>query len=183
MTLLLTLLAILGVAGLWLMGLYNGLVRKRNSVKEALADVSTLLKQRFDMIPNLVNIVKGYAKHEKDVFEKVTELRSAMANATTPGQIDKLENQMTGVLKTLFAVAENYPELKANENFLNLQNTLKQLEDEIQKSRRYYNAVVKDYNNALMIFPANIVAPMFGFKPEEYFKADPNEEKNVKIEF
>ena len=180
---LLVILLILGGIGFWLMSLYNGLIKKRNNVQEALADVSTLLKQRFDMIPNLVNIVKGYAKHEKGVFEKVTELRASMANAKTPGEIDKAENAMAGVLKSIFAVAENYPELKANENFLNLQDTLKQLEDEIQKSRRYYNAVVKDFNNALMVFPTNIIAPMLGFKAEEYFKVKDEEKENVKVEF
>ena len=179
----LILLVILVALGMWLMKLYNMLIKKRNNVREAFADVATLLKQRFDMIPNLVNMVKGYARHEKGIFEKVAELRSAVSNAKTPSQVDAAENQISGVLKTLFAVAENYPDLKANENFLNLQNTLKQLEDEIQKSRRYYNAVVKDFNNAIMVFPAVVIAPMLGFKAEEFFKVSEEEQKNVKVEF
>ena len=166
-----------------IVGLYNSLVKKRNEVQEAFSDVLTLLKQRYDMIPNIVNTVKGYAKHEKEVFEKVTELRASVASAKTPAQIEEAENQIQQVLKSLFAVAENYPELKANENFLHLQETLKQLETEIQKSRRYYNAVVKEYNNALMVFPNNIIASIFGFKPAEFFKVTEEEQKNVKVEF
>lgn len=177
-------LLILLVVALFFIGIYNGLVRKRIEVDEAFSDILTLLKQRYDMIPNLVNTVKGYAKHEKGVFEKVAELRAAtITGAKSPADVEKAEAQLAGVLKSLFAVAENYPELKANENFLQLQQTLKELETEIQKSRRYYNAVVREYNNALAVFPNVLIAPLFGFKPREFFKASEEEQKNVKVEF
>ncbi len=181
-TLLLTIILLAIVV--FAIGIYNGLIKKRIEVDEAFSDVLTLLKQRYDMIPNIINTVKGYAKHEKDIFEKVAELRaSSITGAKNPADVEKAEAQLAGVLKSLFAVAENYPELKANENFLQLQQTLKDLETEIQKSRRYYNAVVREYNKSLAVFPNVLVAPLFGFKPREFFKATEEEQKNVKVEF
>ena len=174
---------LLALLGLWLVGVYNSLVRKKIEVDEAFSDVLTLLKQRYDMIPNLVNIVKGYAKHEKEIFEKVAKLRSIIANAKSVEDVERAEGELAKTLKTLFAVAENYPDLKANQNFLNLQDALYHLEEEIQKSRRYYNAVVREYNKALSVFPNVFIAPLFGFKPAEFFKATKEEQENVKIEF
>ncbi len=183
MTGLILLVVLLVLAGFFV-GIYNGLVKKRLEVDEAFSDILTLLKQRYDMIPNIVNTVKGYAKHEKDIFEEVAKLRAdSITGAKTPSDVEKIEGQLSGVLKSLFAVAENYPELKANQNFLQLQETLKSLEEEIQKSRRYYNATVKEYNSALLVFPNNLIAPLLGFKPREFFKATEEEQKNVKVEF
>lgn len=177
------LIAVLAILAVLAIGVYNKLIKLRNRADEAWADILTLLKQRYDMIPNLVNIVKGYAKHEKEVFEKVAEFRSTASGVKSPKDAEKADNMFTSTLKTLFAVAENYPELKANQNFLNLQNTLKDLEDTIQKSRRYYNAVVRDYNNDLMVFPNNLLAGILGFKKRDFYEVDENETKNVTVEF
>ena len=176
-------LAILAVVAIAFIAVYNKLIKMKNRGDEAWADVLALLKQRYDMIPNLVNIVKGYAKHEKGIFEKVAELRAMAQGVKTPKDAQKADNMFTSTLKSLFAVAENYPELKANQNFLNLQNTLKDLEDTIQKARRYYNAVVRDYNNILMVFPNNLIAGMLGFKKRDFYNIPDEQAKNVKVEF
>jgi len=183
MTALITVLAVLGVLALFVIGVYNKLVGLRNRVKEAWSGIDTQLKRRYDLIPNLVETVKGYAKHEKGVFEEVTKARSQAMQAQTPAEHAKAENMLTQTLKSLFAVAENYPDLKANENFMNLQDTLNMIEDEINKARRYYNAIVRDYNTAQEVFPNNIVAGMFGFKKEDFFEAAEEEKKNVKVTF
>ncbi|MFH1228112.1 MAG: LemA family protein [Planctomycetota bacterium] len=153
--------------------IYNSLVSLRNYVKESWSDVDVQLKRRYDLIPNLVNTVKGYAAHEKEVFEKVTEARNKAFNNTgvyASQAVD--ENQMLGTLKTLFAVTENYPELKANENFLRLQKDLVDTEDKIAAARRFFNGNVRDYNNKVQMFPSSIVAGMFHFMPEDFFEVE-----------
>jgi LemA protein len=164
-------------------GLYNGLIRLKVLVDEAWSGIDVQLKRRYDLIPNLVETVKGYAKHEKETFEKIAELRSAAMKAQGVADKSKIENQLTSTLKTLFAVAENYPELKANENFLELQTTLNQIEDEIQGARRYYNGAVRDFNTKIMVFPNSLIAGMLGFKAREFFEAQEGERENVKVDF
>lgn len=177
-------LIILVGIGLYLVSIYNNLTQLKIHVTEAASDIETLLKKRFDLIPNLVNVVKGYAKHEKEVFEKITELRSQMGKGgATMQEMSDVNNQMTSALKTLFAVAENYPELKANESFLKLQVDLGELETEIQKSRRFYNANVREYNTQIQIFPNVLLAGFMNFKAAEFFSADEEEKKNVRVEF
>lgn len=164
--------ALLGVIIMFVIGSYNGLVTLRNRVEEAWSDITVQLKRRTDLIPNLVNSVKGYATHEKEVFEKVTEARSAIMNAQGAADTAKAENMMEGALKSLFAVAEAYPELKANQNFLQLQQELVDTEDKIQAARRFYNGGVRDLNTKIQTFPANIVAGMFGFQTKEFFDVE-----------
>ena len=164
--------ALLGVIIMFVIGSYNGLVTLRNRVEEPWSDITVQLKRRSDLIPNLVNSVKGYATHEKEVFEKVTEARSAIMNAQGAADTAKAENMMEGALKSLFAVAEAYPELKANQNFLQLQQELVDTEDKIQAARRFYNGGVRDLNTKIQTFPANIVAGMFGFQAKEFFDVE-----------
>lgn len=149
-------------------GIYNRLVRGRNRVEEAWADIEVQMKRRYDLIPNLVETVKGYAGHEKGVLESVTQARTSAMSASGTGKA-KAEGALAGTLKTLFAVAENYPDLKANMNFLELQRELSDTENKIQSSRRFFNGNVRDYNIALEAFPSNIVAGMFGFARKELF--------------
>jgi len=163
--------------------LYNALIVKRNRVKTAWAQIDVQLKKRADLVPNLVETVKGYAKLEKSVFENVTNARSAMLNAKTAKESAAAENMMSAALKSLFAVAEAYPELKANENFKQLQLDLNDIESKIAYSRQFYNDSVYDYNNAVMQFPNNIFAGIFGFKQEEFFRAEGAERENVKVKF
>jgi len=167
----------------YLFFLYNGLVRLRVLVEEAWSGIDVQLKKRFDLIPNLVETVKGYAKHEKGTFEKVTELRTRAMNTESPKELAEIEGELRGTLKTLFAVAENYPELKANENFLNLQNTLKEIETEIESARRYYNGAVRDFNMKIQVFPANLIAGPLGFRSKEFFETSETEKQNVKVNF
>jgi len=177
-------LAAIAAVAFAVIGIYNSLVTLKNKVDEGWADIDTQLKRRYDLIPNMVETVKGYAKHEKGTFEEVTKARNMAMKATTPEEKAKAENMLTGTLKTLFAVAENYPELKANQNFLDLQATLKEIEEHIQLSRRYYNATVRDFNTKVEIFPNNVIAPMFGFTKREYFEIEREEEReNVKVSF
>ena len=175
-------LAILVVA---VISIYNKLVRLRNTVKSSWSDIDVQLKKRFDLVPNLVETVKGYASHEKTVFEKVTQARSMAMQASSPADMAKAENMLRDTLKTLFAVAEAYPELKANTNFLQLQSQLQEMENNIEYARRYYNAVVRDYNILIESFPSNLVASQFGFKQEELFQleAPEVERKPVKVGF
>src|SRR5258706_511436 len=149
--------------------LFNGLVRSRNRVDEAWSDIEVQLKRRYDLIPNLVQTVKGYAAHESGVFEKVTAARTAAMNAGNLNDKLQQENVLSGTLKSLFAVAEAYPDLKANQNFLQLQGDLTDTEDKIQAARRFYNGNVRDYNIKLQVFPTNVFASAFGFKPREFF--------------
>lgn len=184
---LIVILALLGGCGLLVLllvvGLYNGLVRLKILVDEAWSGIDVQLKRRYDLIPNLVETVKGYAKHESKTFEKIAELRTSAMSATSPVEKGKLENQLSGALKTLFAVAEAYPELKANENFLGLQSELTAIEQELQSARRYYNGSVRDFNTKILVFPNNLLAGILGFKNREFFEADEEEKKNVKVDF
>lgn len=162
---------------------YNRLIQLRNMVKNAWHQVDVQLKRRYDLIPNLVETVKGYAKHEREVFENVTEARANAINARTVKEQTEAENQLTETLKTLFAVAENYPELKASENFRMLQDELAGTENKIAYARQFYNDAVMRYNNAIQMFPSNVIAGFFGFKPEDYFEAEVSERENVKVTF
>jgi LemA protein len=158
---------------LWVAGLYNALVRVRNACDESWADIDTELRRRYDLIPNLVETVKGYAAHEREVLERVTQARNtAQANHGSPESQAKDENVLVGGLRQLFAVAENYPDLKANQNFLKLQEELSVTEDRLQRSRRFYNANVRDLNNRIEVFPSNIIAQQFGFQKREYFEIE-----------
>ena len=183
MTALYIILGVVLLLGIILISLYNRLVRQKVVIGEASADIETMLKQRYDMIPNLVSIVKGYAQHEKGTFESVTELRSKAMSAGSFEEKAKIEDQLSKGLSKIFALAENYPELKANTNFLELQTSLKDLEDNIQKSRRFYNGTVRDFNTAIVVFPNNILANILGFKAEPFFEASQEEQKNVEIKF
>lgn len=182
-----TLLIILGVivvVAFAVIGIYNGLVQLNVKVDEGWADIETQLKRRYDLIPNMVETVKGYAKHEKGTLEEVTKARNMAMGATGPEQKAQAEGMLTGALKTLFAVAENYPDLKANQNFLDLQATLKEVEEHLQLSRRYYNATVRDLNTKVLVFPNNIFAGMLGFVKRQFFEITNAEEReNVKVSF
>ena len=166
-----------------IVGLYNGLVTARNKVKNAWAQIDVQLNRRADLIPNLVETVKGYAGHEKTVFEDVTAARAGLMNANGVKEINDANNQLTNTLKTLFAVAENYPELKANENFKELQAQLAQTEDKIAYSRQFYNDSVLMYNNKCQTFPSNIIANSFGFKEADFFEAAGEARSVPKVEF
>ncbi|MBI5225493.1 LemA family protein [Candidatus Micrarchaeota archaeon] len=157
---------------------YNSIISKRNQISNAFAGIDTILKKRFDLIPNLVETVKGYAKHEQSVFENVTKARAAMLGAGTISDKVKADDMLSGALKSLFAVAENYPELKANENFLHLQRTLAEIEEQISAARRFHNSSVLEYNNAIQTFPGNLFATLFGFKSEVFFQIT-NSEREV----
>ena len=172
--------AVLVVFGI---GVYNSLIVLKNKVDEGWSDIDTQLKRRYDLIPNMVETVKGYAKHEKSTFEAVTKARAAAMQAGTPDAKAKAENMLSSTLKSLFAIAENYPELKANENFMKLQETLSEIEEHIQMSRRYYNGTVRDFNTKLQVFPNNIFAGILGFKKRDFFEIGENERKNVKVSF
>lgn len=165
-------IAVIAVIVIALIVMYNGLVRAGVRVDEAWSDITVQLKRRADLIPNLVNTVKGYAKHEKSVFEEVTKARSAVVNATGVQETADAENMLTGALKSLFAVAEAYPDLKANENFKQLQDELVDTEDKIQAARRFYNGSVRDLNIKVKTVPYNIFAGMFGFKEREFFEVE-----------
>lgn len=172
---------------LWFVGAYNGLVGLRNAVKNAWSQIDVQLKRRYDLIPNLVNTVKGYAAHEKGTFEKVTQARSACMTASAAGNVGELAKQegfLTQALKSLFAVAEAYPELKANQNFLALQEELSSTENKISFARQFYNDNVMRFNNKIQMFPSNMVAGMFGFKESEFFEITVAEEKAApKVQF
>jgi LemA protein len=164
-------------------GIYNGLVRLKNRTDEAWSDIDVQLKRRYDLIPNLINTVKGYAAHERELFEKVTAARTAAMGATTPAQKEQTENALSGTLKSLFAVAENYPDLKANQNFLELQRELTDTEDKIQAARRFYNTNVRDFNIKIETFPSNIIAGMLNFTKREFFAAEEGEKDVVEVKF
>ncbi|HSX44880.1 MAG TPA: LemA family protein [Candidatus Saccharimonadales bacterium] len=159
--------------------MYNGLVRANVRVDEAWSDITVQLKRRADLIPNLVNTVKGYAAHEKSVFEDVTNARAATISAKGPAEAAKAENMFQQTLKSLFAVAEAYPDLKANQNFQALQDELTDTEDKIQASRRFYNGSARDLNTKIKVFPTNIFANMLGFKPREFFEVDEAESATI----
>ena len=164
-------------------GTYNSLVQLRNKVKDQWAQIDVQLKRRFDLIPNLVETVKGYAKHESETFKEVVEARNKFKTASTPEEEMAASGELTGALNKLFAVAEAYPELKANENFLSLQNDLKDCEEKIAYSRQFYNDSVLSYMNKVQMFPSNIIASMFGFKEMKYFEASEGEKETPKVSF
>jgi LemA protein len=176
------LLAIVVVLVVWLVMAYNGLVTRKNRVEEASSDIDVQLKRRYELVPNLVATVKGYATHEREVFEKVTELRAGLLTGTTAEKIDT-SNQLTETLKSLFAVAENYPDLKANQNFLALQSELTDTQDKIMASQRFYNSNVRDFNTAIQVFPTNLIAHRLGFSAFEFIEAAPEEAHNVEAKF
>lgn len=182
-TLLIIIIAVL-VIGVGIIGIYNGLVTLKNKVDEGWADIDTQLKRRYDLIPNMVETVKGYAKHEKGTLENVIKARNMAMSASSPEDKAQAENMLAGTLKSLFALAENYPDLKANQSFLDLQATLKEIEEHIQLSRRYYNATVRDFNTKIEIFPNNMLAGMLGFSKRQFFEITREEEREtVKVSF
>lgn len=168
-------IGILVLIGVVLVGMYNSLIRDRNRVDEAWSDIEVQLKRRYDLIPNIVETVKGYAGHESTVFEEVTKARSTAMGAGNPADQAKAENMLAGTLKSLFAVSENYPELKANANFLELQRELSDTENKIQAARRFFNGVVRDFNIKVQSFPTNILAGIFGFTKRDLFDLPDND--------
>lgn len=187
MTALIIILGVLAVLVIWVISIYNGLIKLKNRVDEAWSDIDVQLKRRYDLIPNLISTVKGYAAHESTTFEKVTEARNKAMQAQGTGDAKaqaEAENMLSGTLKSIFALAENYPELKANQNFLELQRELSDTEDKIQASRRFYNGNVRDFNIKIELFPNNIFAGMLNFTKREFFEiGNEAERENVKVEF
>jgi LemA protein len=177
------LIVIVVVVLLWIVGAYNSLVKFKVRAEEAWSDIDVQLKRRYDLIPNLVETVKAYAKHEKQVFESVTEARTAAMKAKSPASREEAENMLSGTLKSLFAVAESYPELKASDNFKELQRELSDTENKIEASRRFYNSNVRDLNIAIESFPTNIFANMFNFKKKDLFEAEEGERTTPKVSF
>lgn len=176
-------IGIVVLIGLWFLATYNHLVTLRNRVREAWSQIDVQLKRRSSLIPNLVETVKGYAKHEKGVLEEVTKARTALMSAKDPHQAADADNMLTGALKSLFAVAENYPQLRASENFKQLQDELSDTETKVAASRQFYNTNVLDLNNSIEIMPSALVAGMFSFTKEEFFKASEEEKKDIKVQF
>ena len=176
-------LGIIVIIVFWVISAYNGFVKLRNMVREAFSTMDVYMKKRHDLIPNLVETVKGYAKHESSTLENVTKARNAAVNATTMEGRLASENALTGTLKSLFAVAEAYPDLKANTNFMDLQKQLQSVEGEIANSRKYYNAVVRDYNIKTESFPSVIIASLFKFTREPMFEITAAERENVDVKF
>ncbi len=168
---------------LYFLVVYNGLVIARNRIAEALSQIDVQLKRRTDLIPNLVETVKGYAKHEKDVLENVTKARSSLMTAGTTKEKAEANNNLSQTLKSLFAVAESYPDLKSSQNFMELQSELSDTENKIAYSRQFYNSNVLDYNNKLIVFPSSIIANSFAFKPADFFQASEEDKKEVKVKF
>lgn len=168
----------------WIISTYNAFIRLSNNVEEGFSTMDVYMKKRYDLIPNLVETVKGYAKHEEETLSKVIQARNMAMNSATAEEQMKNDNILTGTLKSLFAVSEAYPELQANQNFLDLQNQLKTLETEIANSRKYYNGVVKVYENKREVFPSNLIAKWFKFEEKPFYEVDNEEErKNVKVQF
>lgn len=176
-------LGIIAILVLYLIAQYNGFVVLKTRIQEALSGIDVQLKRRADLIPNLVETVKGYAKHEKEVFNQVTKARSSLMKAETLEEKAKANNQLTSALKSLFAVAEAYPQLQASENFRDLQRQLEDTEDKVAYSRQFYNANVLDFNTKVQMFPSNIIANVFGFKPFEFFAATEEERKKIEVKF
>lgn len=174
---------ILLLTGLFLVVNYNGFIKLRNTVEEAFSTMDVYLKKRYDLIPNLIETVKGYAKHESVTFQNVVEARSKAMNAQSIEERQNSENALTGTLKSLFALSEGYPELKADRQFLDLQNQLQKVEEDIAQSRKYYNAVVKSMNTKVESFPSNLVATVFGFKKSDFFTVQELERENVRVSF
>ena len=186
-TVLLIILGVIVVIALAIIIMYNSLIRLKNRVDEAWSDIDVQLKRRYDLIPNLIETVKGYASHEKETLEKVVQARNAAMQAQSGGDTAKqaeAENMLSSTLKSIFALSENYPDLKANQNFLELQKELSDTENKIQASRRFYNGNVRDFNTKIQVFPTNMIAGMLNFKAREFFEIEDKKERdNVKVKF
>ena len=176
-------LIVIAFIPLYAVFVYNKLVRLRNQAEEGWSGISVQLKRRYDLIPNLVNCVKGYAQHEKETLEKVIEKRSQAMSVQAPAEKAAAENELSQTIKSLFALGESYPDLKANTTFIELQQSLNAVEDNLQNARRYYNATVRNMNTAVDSFPSNIVAKKFGFEKKVFFDIDEAEKQNVKVSF
>jgi LemA protein len=183
MMILWVILALAAIIAVWLVGTYNGLITLKNRTDEAWSDIDVQLKRRHDLIPNLVNAVKGYAGHETGTFEKVTAARTAAMQAQGTEAKGAAENQLSQTLKSIFALSEAYPDLKANQNFLQLQDELADTENKIQAARRFYNGNVRDFNTKTQVFPNNLVMNLLHFKAYEFFEADAAEKENVNVQF
>lgn len=177
------LLGVIVLVILWLIAVYNGLISLKNRTEEAWSDIDVQTKRRYDLIPNLIETVKGYAKHEKELFTEVTKARTEAMKATGLANKAAKENMLTEALKSVFAVAENYPDLKASQNFLHLQEELTDTEDKIEAARRFYNGNVRDFNIKIQVFPNNMIARQLGFKEKEMFEAKGGEREPVKVKF
>ena len=180
---LIVIVAVLGILVFYVIGMYNNLQVTKMRVAESWSGIDVQLKRRTDLIPNLVETVKGYAKHEREVFERVTEARSSLMGAKDAKEAAVADNMLTGALKSLFAVAENYPELKASQNFMQLQDELSDTETKIAASRQFYNSNVLDYNTKIKVFPSSVIAGMFSFTPTEFFEAEGTDREPVKVKF
>ena len=177
-------LVIIVLLVIWIISIYNGLIKSRQKVDNAWSQIDVQLQRRFDLIPNFVETVKGYMTHESETFEKITQLRTSWANSSTVGEKAKLDGELSGALKTIMAVSENYPELKANTNFSELSEELRNTENKISFSRQFYNDSVTMYNTKLELFPSNIVAGIFNFQKRDLFATESDEaRKNVKVDF
>lgn len=186
MDILTILIILIALAILWVVVSYNSLVKLTNQAKEAFSDIDVQLRRRYDLIPNLVETVRGYAAHEREVFENVTKARSLAMTAQQSGDLKKIaeaENFLSQTLKTLFAVVENYPDLKASTNFLELQREIRDTEDKIQAARRFYNTIVRDLNIKIESFPSNLIASLFNFKKMEFFEIEEGAREPVKVKF
>ncbi len=179
----LIILGVLVVIGIFIAGVYNSLIGLRNRVKDQWAQIDVQLKRRFDLIPNLVETVKGYAKHESETLENVIQARNTFLSATTPEEEMKANGELTNAISKLFALAESYPDLKANTNFMSLQSELSETENKIAAARQFYNDTVLLYNNKVQMFPSNIVAGLFKFKEEVFYEVDETERQNVSVKF
>ena len=177
------LLGVVVVIAMYVFSTYNGLVQARNKVKNQFSQIDVQLKRRFDLIPNLVETVKGYAKHESETLENVVKARNSYVSAETPEDAMKADGELTKAVSKLFALAESYPDLKANTNFMQMQEELSQTEDKVAHARQFYNDTVLQYNNKVQMFPSNIIAGMFNFKAETFFEASDAERENVKVQF
>ena len=176
-------LVIAVVLAVFVIGVYNSLVSLKVKIQEAWSQIDVQLKRRADLIPNIVETVKGYASHEKEVFQRVTEARSALMSASGPKEAGEADQMLGAALKSLFAVAEAYPELKAQESFASLQSELSDTEDKVAYSRQFYNSVVRQYNEKIVVFPNSLIAGMFNFKPQEFFEIQEAERENVQVKF
>lgn len=183
MQLLPIILVLLALVVFYFIGVYNKLAKLVVRIEEAWSQIDVQLKRRVDLIPNLIETVKGYASHESEVFQKVTEARTALMNANSVDEKGQADQMLSGALKSLFAVAESYPELKAQEGFMNLQKELSDTEDKVAYSRQFYNSVVRDFNSMLVVFPTNFVGQMLGYSKKSFFEATEEERKSVKVDF
>jgi len=183
MTVILIALGATALIGIFLAGIHNSLVKLKNKVEQAWSDISTHLKKRYDLLPNLVETVKGYAKHESETLEKVIQARNMAVDAKGAKEQGQAENMLTGALKSIFALSESYPDLKANQNFMDLQHTLKEVEGTIQLSRSSYNGTVREFNTKIEVFPNNMISNMLGFAKRDFFEINEEERENVKVSF